>query len=151
MKCEQHGVEMEWRGSLAAGRMYCEHCASTGGRSYADIAKELLSGEAGRIFGMDMAAPGTTDKTASEIYRDALANSKPRRMKAPTTPGAPDPYVARDRMRQAEKMMDVVQRGGVHPCPYCGLVVDKKHLGNEGRHCEQAYHEDEAIASGRRA
>lgn len=144
MKCEQHGVEMEWRGSLAAGRMYCEHCASTGGRSYADIAKDLLGG-------FDVAAPGTTDKTASEIYRDALANSKPRRMKAPTTPGAPDPYVARERIRAAEDMMDAVMQGGTHPCPYCNRVVDKRHLtDNLGRSCERAYHEDRDVAAGRR-
>lgn len=28
MKCEKHGVEMEWRGSLATGSMHCKYCAS---------------------------------------------------------------------------------------------------------------------------
>lgn len=135
MKCEQHGVEMEWRGSLAAGRMYCEQCASTGGRSYADIAKELLGG-------FDMAAPGTTDKTASEIYRDALANSKPRRMKAPRP--AYDPYKfieIEQRVAAAEYMIREHDNGRVARCPYCNNDVPPDHTVGVNA-CRRMYYSD---------
>lgn len=123
MKCEQHGVEMEWRGSLAAGRMYCEQCASTGGRSYADIAKDLLKPE----LYMDLCAPGTTDKTIGQIRRYSPAALQD----------------AEQRVKAAESMIDQHNLGHVAFCPYCRTDTGPDHTSIvNARGCREQYWDD---------
>ena len=159
MKCDKHGIEMEWRGSLAAGRMHCDHCANAGGTAAGlefgkrydthvftpeEIAKAL--GRAGQPqFGFD---PGTpvpdpyvdpfkVKKAAPDPYPKGAAPSG-----APLTPTGLDQV--RHRLKLAKEMQERHYHGREAYCPYCGNSTPPSHTQRGSGPCFDAYMRDDA-------
>jgi hypothetical protein len=163
MKCEKHGIEMEWRGSLVSGSMHCDHCAA--GKSAPETALEFgnrIHREFERKFNFD---PGSEQvqpcsKSAHDPIAEAIAQGKQAVQPIPQPLYAShlkyphptdDPSFARARTKACEAMLDDLRRG--HPqsyCPYCDQTVGQEHLapmpGTQAGLCSDEYLRDHQIA-----
>lgn len=137
MKCEKHGVEMEWRGSLVAGRMHCDGCASVsmeypaGATSGYSLNKDMVDAYLRSIQGkFDPGAPAGSHSVA----RTGLLPAR----------GMNDQEIGY-RIKSAEIMVDRHSQGHDAYCPYCQVATSPDHTQAMGSHqsqCYKAYDED---------
>jgi hypothetical protein len=153
MKCEKHGIEMEWRGSLVTGSMHCDWCAA--GNDPVAVGTVIhTAAEKGFYFdpGQPQAQPQTPvpcpPQPANPVHMGGFIHPSP----------ATSVVEARERAKQAETMLYTLISGAAYSfCPYCNHTVGSEHTGGgsivqsaQGRICEQAYHNDvDVIKRGR--
>lgn len=174
MKCDKHGTEMEWRGSLMKGGMHCDGCELDkagemyGGSQFDKAMLDAVVTGTG-FMGIDPAdlqqsftvAGGRIAGKSAAAKADALA----KQYVAPPPPTrhvgrAPASSVAhaKARINAADMMCNAIMSGkGSAYCPYCLTTVGPAHVGAhsyrldpEGDLCFKAYSRDcDVVARGR--
>lgn len=151
MKCEKHGVEMQWRGSLTTGSMYCADCAAVGGRSYAEIVSE--------VFAQSMGSETIAEKILRQTAKNAdakqaipasggaaIAPQPGRSFTVSKAQGRPLTAAeigdAQYRVRAADDMINHHQKGHHALCIYCGYNAGPDHTRNRRGPCYDMYEAD---------
>lgn len=171
MKCDKHGIEMEWRGSLMKGGMYCVGCELDSakvelhfGKAFEDAVatgtgvlgidpgdlQQSVTVAGGRIAGKSMAAK--VDALAKQYGAPPVPQTVPSNVK--WTIPARSLGEAVGRTGDADYAQKALANGAsLAYCPYCKEDVDMGHFKNQdeqGRACFKEYCRDmDAIQRGR--
>lgn len=143
MKCDKHGIEMEWRGSLMKGGMYCVCCdagapaVAKGTAIHEALADAIASGTG--VMGID---PGGLQGSFSP---DQISFGSDGPLKQPMRAR----YVgfSMSRVSTRDHMQAQLQSGASSSyCPYCDEYVGPEHLqalpGTQAALCHGEYQRD---------